>query len=207
MALGPRTITLLRLSTAIVTGNWSEIRRLRNAAVAPEPDRAWRECVLQCHLFAGFPRVVQALAILDEEGGLGALDSDELESPYPQPGATETHRGSELFERIYGSDAERVRAGLTSGHPEFDNWVLGHAYGRVLARPGLRTDVRELLASCALAALGQERQLASHARGALRCGAPLEDLLEAYSAVEDLIGTGPCERAKRSARRLRPDQA
>ena len=115
--------------------------------------------------------------------------------------------------RVIGRDARAVfaaaaRHGLASGqpapamlarhHPDFARWILEHAYGRVLARPGLSADRRELLAVAALAALGQDRQLASHARGAVRCGASVAEVL---AALECLRGLVPDER-RLAARRV-----
>ena len=51
---------LARLFTAICLGQFDVVRTLRREAPAGEPDRAWREAVLQTHLFSGFPRLVQA---------------------------------------------------------------------------------------------------------------------------------------------------
>jgi alkylhydroperoxidase/carboxymuconolactone decarboxylase family protein YurZ len=189
---------LLRLSTAIVIGEWEEVRTLRRAAPEGEPDRAWREAALQTHLFAGFPRLVQAWRVLDEEGGLGETPAAEVER-----GDIDASRGRALFATIYGDDASSVRGMLDSHHPDFGDWILEHAYARVLARPGLAADRRELLASCALAAFGQDRQLASHARGSLRCGASFEELWGALDAVADLVGTERIERARRIVERFR----
>lgn len=182
---------LLRLFASIVLGEWSEVTRLRQAAPPGEPDRAWREAVVQTHVFAGFPRTVEAYGCLDQAGGLGALDADERLSEPEQP-----QRGRALFERIYGEHAPRVRAFLERGHPDFAAWIEGHAYGRVLTRPGLSPAKRELLAVVALAVLGQERQLASHARGAVRCGAEASDVLDALDVVGDLIAPERLERAR-----------
>ncbi len=95
-----------------------------------------------------------------------------------------------------------MRAMLSRGHPEFERWVLEHAYGRVLSRPGISPDRRELLAVVALAALGQERQLASHARGALRCGATSTETAEALESVADLVEPERLEDARRLVSRL-----
>jgi len=192
MSLAPKDRRLLRLSTAIVLGQWAEVRALRRAAPPGEPDRAWRECALQTHLFAGFPRLVQAFGVLEEEGGLGRPEPEELEGPAPAP-----ERGDRLFGRIYGEDAARVSGMLAGHHGDFAAWIREHAYARVLARPGLGADRRELLACAALAALGQERQLASHARGAVRCGARPEELTAALDAVAELVEPARLEEARR----------
>ena len=198
MRLAEADRRLLRLFLACVLGRWDEARRQRYEAGPGEPDRRWREAVLQVHLFAGVPRQVEACAVLEAAGGLGKPDADETESAVLDLGS----RGRALFERIYQQDSAAVRAMLERAHPDFARWVEQHAYGRVLSRSGLPADRRELLAVVALAALGQERQLASHARGSLRCGASPAELSEALDAVADLIEPGRLEDARRLVARL-----
>ena len=203
MSLGETDRTLLRLSTAIVLADWDEVRRLRREACPDGPDRAWRECVLQTHLFAGFPRLVEAFGVLEEVGGVGVPDAGEVEGERELDGSSREDRGGQLFERIYGAEAPGLRTTLSGFHADFGDWILQHAYGRVLSRPGLSSARRELLAACALAALGQDRQLASHARGSLRCGATFEELMHAFDCVRDLIGEEKRDRARRIAERFR----
>lgn len=186
---------LVRLSTAIVVGDWDVVREVRKSAGDGEPNREWREAVLQTHLFAGFPRLVQAYGVLEEVGGLGEVQAEELEGT-----GADAARGAQLFDQIYGRGADTVRDLLAGYHRDFSAWIAEHAYARVLARPGLSADRRELLASCALAALGQDRQLASHSRGALRCGATIEQLEAAFDSAADLIPAENLERARRIAR-------
>jgi alkylhydroperoxidase/carboxymuconolactone decarboxylase family protein YurZ len=197
MALSPLDVTLLRLSVAISLGDWQLLRELRLGAPPGEPNRAWREAALQAHLFAGFPRLVQAFLVLEEVGGLGAPESGETDEP---PAAA----GPVLFRRIYGQHAERVRANLGAGHPLLERFVLGHAYGRVLARPGLGPDRRELCAIVCLASLGQDRQLASHVRGGLRCGASPAELRGALDAVADRVAEHDLRHARRVIDRFAP---
>ncbi len=199
MTLADADRRLVRLFVAVVLGRWDDLRAVRRAAGPGEPDRRWREAVLQAHLFAGFPRVVEALGVLGEEGGLGEPDADEHTS---ESDAELRARGRELFERIYADGAERVRDVLHRGHAEFADWIESHAYGRVLARPGLDAATRELCAAAGLAATGQDRQLASHARGALRCGATAAELREALDCVRPWIDPDTWERADRVARRF-----
>ena len=81
------------------------------------------------------------------------------------------------------------RGMLMGGIPGVDNATVvvlgGGVVGTNAAKmaAGLGADRRELLAVCALAALGQERQLASHVRGAVRCGATADEVRSALDAV------------------------
>jgi alkylhydroperoxidase/carboxymuconolactone decarboxylase family protein YurZ len=197
-SLAPKTVTLLRLSVATVLGDWDLLRELRLAAGPDEPDRSWREAILQTHLFAGFPRLVEAFGVLEEAGGLGQIDDDERSGVRSEE--EDLSAGYEFFERVYGHRAPRVREMLESYHPDWGRWILGHAYGRVLSRPGLDAAARELCAVVSLAALSQDRQLASHARGAVRCGATPQDLLDALAAVADRLTEGNLARAERVIR-------
>lgn len=193
MSLAESDRRLLRLFTAAVLGRFDELAELRRNAPPGEPDRRWREALLQVHVFAGIPRGVEAYAVLEAQGGLG---SSEGESEHASE-SERLARGETFFRRIYEKDAPAVRGMLERQHPDFARWVLLHAYGSVLTRPGLEPRLRELLAVCALAALGQERQLASHVRGTLRCGGTRADLEQALDAIADLVQPERLEHARR----------
>jgi 4-carboxymuconolactone decarboxylase len=184
-------------SVAIVLGRWDELAALRRAAPPGEPDRRWREALLQAHLFAGFPRVVEASEVIAQAGGLGRPEPDEL-----APMGERFAEGRALFERIYAENAAEVRASLEGYHPLLARWIEGHAYGRVLSRAGLAPHVREILAVACLVALGQERQLASHVRGALRLGAAEAELEDALDAIAYLVPADVLERGRRVVERF-----
>lgn len=184
----------MRLVAAIVLGDWPEVTRLRRAAPPGEPDRAWREAVLQTHLFGGFPRLVEAYEVLERAGGLGVPDPDEMEESacvgrdQTRAGGRDSKlEGAQLFDAIYADQAPSVRARLAGFHPDFATWIARHAYGRVLSRPGLAASVRELCAVGALLVTGQDRQLASHARGAVRLGAQPAQVVAVFELLEDLL--------------------
>ncbi len=183
--LDPKTIRLCRLTAALVLGAWEQLTALRRDAPPGEPDREWREAVLQCHLFAGFPRLVEAYEVLDRAGGLGEPEDGESEEGVLSPQEAQA-RGATLFERIYGPSAPSVLERLAGFHPDYHRWIAGHAYARVLSRPGLAADRRELCAVAALLATGQDRQLASHARGAVRCGATAAQVAAVPKVIADL---------------------
>lgn len=191
MSLPQADRRLVRLSAAIALGRWDELRALRRAAPPGEPDRRWREVLLQSHLFAGFPRTVEAAGVLAAAGGLGPPEAGEADEAAPDPAA-----GAALFDAIYGARAAAVRAELVAGHPLLARWIAEHAYARVLARPGLLPDRRELCAVAALAVQGQERQLASHARGAVRLGAAPREVVATIEELAAWMGADELARAR-----------
>ncbi|MEM9382177.1 MAG: carboxymuconolactone decarboxylase family protein [Planctomycetota bacterium] len=202
---------LVRLVTAVVL---SEERALQ-AFAAEHADRAddvgLREALLQAHLFCGFPRTLAALDALRAAGLIlapgaapqahGAAGDDEGLAP-----ESVRARGAALFDRIYAEGADGVRAHLEALDPTFASWIADHAYGRVLSRPGLDAGSRELLAVAALAATGHERQLASHVRGAVRCGASAADVEATVDAIASLVRPERLDRARHVvARFARPE--
>jgi 4-carboxymuconolactone decarboxylase len=198
MSLSPADLRLLRVFTAAVLGRFDELAHLRRTAPLGEPDRRWREALLMVHVFAGVPRGVEAYAVLEAQGGLGPAH-DEQDQAKPEERRA---RGEAFVRRIDEKDSPAVLGMLERQHADFARWVIEHAYGRVLTRPGLEPRVRELLAVCALAALGQERQLASHVRGTLRCGGTREELEEALAALTGLVEPERLEHARRVLERF-----
>lgn len=195
--LDPKLARLCRLSSACVAGDWDEVKRLRAEAPPGEPDRTWREALLMLHLFAGVPRAIEAFDLLSRHGGVGYPEPDEI---LDEPDLPE--RGDALFDRIYGPRSEAIKDHLAGHHPDLWTWIRGHAYGRVLTRPGMDPASRELVAVAVLASLGLERQLASHARGAVRCGASPQAVLGVLEHLADGVDAHRLQRARHVVERF-----
>ncbi|MFT5284368.1 MAG: alkylhydroperoxidase/carboxymuconolactone decarboxylase family protein YurZ [Planctomycetota bacterium] len=185
-----------KMSAYIVLGKWKELEELRRGTPKAKIDWAWREAVLQTHLFAGFPRLVEAYGVLEQAGGCGQPAPQELEAHQ------EINSGSQLFERIYAEHAVAVHQTLRSYHLDFATMIEEHAYARVLMRPGLGARSRELLSVACLISLDQPRQLISHARGARNCGAEIHDLRTVLDSVRDLVNEDAANRAERVIERI-----
>lgn len=79
---------------------------------------------------------------------------------------------------IWGRQQERIEAGLAANDPDLADLIGRVAYDEVFARPGLDLRARELLAVAMLTAMGADRELPTHVRGALLVGASEEELRE-----------------------------
>ncbi|MDF1837983.1 MAG: carboxymuconolactone decarboxylase family protein [Planctomycetota bacterium] len=197
-ALSPADVRLVQLVSSVARGDWVELARIRREAPAGEPDGRWREALIQSHLFLGFPRVVEAFEVLSREGGLHAPTEPEHEVA----GADHAAQGAPIFDAIYQDLAPVVRRRLAQHHTDFAHWIAEHAYGRVLARPGLQASVRELLAVVCLLHSGLDRQLASHTRGAVRLGASHESVLAVFELVRPHLAGAEAKRLEEVVHRF-----
>jgi 4-carboxymuconolactone decarboxylase len=139
------------------------------------------EVLLQGVLFCGFPRIVNAFRVLNDEWPSTAAPAGGALPPEERERA-----GLDLFDAIYAGNANGVKAMLRGCHSELHDFVLDTAYGRILSRPGLSPRMRELIAVGVLALTDQVPQMIAHGRGARKFGATVDELREAiYTGVED----------------------
>lgn len=126
------------------------------------------ELLLQTHLFAGFPRTINAFTTW--QSWAARRDGRGRPLTESRQAGRWRERGERLCRLVYGDDFEALQVRLARLHPELAAWTLIDGYGKVLSRPGPAADVREMAAVGALIALGERRQLASHLRGAVHAG-------------------------------------
>lgn len=171
-------------------------RRLAAARAARVPRRALVELGLMLPLYAGFPAAIEFLRAVaaGRPGPSGAAPRTIDRRGASNPGRAIRARGERLCARVYGPDYARLRTFMRGLAPELDAWMIEDGYGRTLSRPGLSVPERELVTVAALAALGWERQLEAHRRGAVRVGAAARDV----AAAERLGRTQARARAARA---------
>lgn len=187
---------LAPLAAAAARGDTDGVAEAARAAIAAGVTAAEaREALRMVHLFCGFPRALDALAAAAP--ALGAPPAGV--EPLAEDAAAA--RGRALFDRVYGPDAERVRARLAALDPALTAWVLADAYGRVLARPELAPAERERVAVVLLAAQGLRNQLPGHVRGALNCGASAAQVEHSLAAAEAWIEPDDLALARTALRR------
>jgi 4-carboxymuconolactone decarboxylase len=126
------------------------------------------EVILQTHLFAGYPRTINALATVEAIGvevmTVGEVRPEEWRA-----------NGEQNCRTIYGDAYEPLRARIASLHPDLDRWMVEIGYGRMLSRPGLTLRQRELAVLAVLAGQNVAPQLKSHLLGAMRAGATRDE--------------------------------
>ena len=134
-------------------------------------------------LYAGFPAAIEFLRALASAERPRATPGRTIGPAGASKGRRAIRaRGERLCARVYGPDYPRLRSFMRALAPEIDAWMIEDGYGRTLSRPGLSLVERELATVAALAALGWERQLEAHRKGALRVGAPAAEVKAAERA-------------------------
>jgi 4-carboxymuconolactone decarboxylase len=135
------------------------------------------EAFLQLYLFAGFPASLEAMKALSR--AWPADDGIERHQFVSSEYTAFFHRGQELYQRIYGKNAETVKREMLRLSPELAVWAVTEGYGKTLARTELDVVTRELCVVAILTQLNWQRQLFSHILGALNAGATREAIAEA----------------------------
>jgi alkylhydroperoxidase/carboxymuconolactone decarboxylase family protein YurZ len=179
-----RQIRLLSVFSAVIAvGNYEftveTIKHLKSEGVERT---AIYETILQCYLFLGFPRMIEAgLAFNQVFGDLA--DSNEIKSISVEESEKWFQNGSDLCRKVYGKNYDRLKKRFLSVSPEIFRWMVVEGYGKVLSRPGLTQIERELAEVTALIVDNRQRQLISHVIGSLNVGA---DFAIIRNVVEDI---------------------
>ena len=189
--LDDATRVLIQLSAAIATSDEATVRYWLFQSARGVPPLHVEELILQSYLFCGFPRALNAAREWRRVSQRLAPASDEAEDLNLAEEWRE--RGEQTCAAVYDGMYEKLRLNVRDLHPALDAWMVVDGYGKVLSRPGLDLPRRELCVVAACAAMGQDRQLHSHLRGALNVGVAPPALQEAIDAIAGLIGA---ERAR-----------
>lgn len=133
-----------------------------------------REIILQTYLFDGYPTALLGHQLLNLRWPGKAVP---IEPPLYDQWQEWYSRGKALYEKIYGSVAEKLQENTLMIAPELADWMIVEGYGKVLSRSNVSSDLRELANVAVLAVKNKKRQLHSHVRGAVRCGVPRDELI------------------------------
>ena len=187
--LDDATRSLVRLAAVLAAGSEADVRlHLQHASTSTPP--VWiEELILQTYLFAGFPRALNGMREwrrMHRERAASVASISE---------STARERGEATCETVYGTMFDKLRVNIRALHPLLDDWMILEGYGKVLSRPDLDLQRRELCIVAACAAGGQDRQLQSHLHGALNAGVRHEVISSALHALQGVIPDGLHSRA------------
>jgi 4-carboxymuconolactone decarboxylase len=189
--LDDATRALVRIAAVVAGGTEAEVRDVLSLASGRVPQQWIEELLLQTYLFAGFPRALNAFR---EWRRLTPAPAD-AHAPEPDVDSW-TVRGEDTCRTVYGSMYDKLRGNIDALHPALDSWMIVEGYGKVLSRPGLDLQRRELCIVAACIASGQERQLHSHLHGSLNVGVAPAAIRQALDAVAPVVDARRIEAAR-----------
>jgi alkylhydroperoxidase/carboxymuconolactone decarboxylase family protein YurZ len=162
----------------------------------PRPDpELMREAIVQTHLFAGYPRALNALGQFKDacKKAGNPLTGEIKLRDHPLEGddvALFRKRGRELFDKIYGEKADQVDRYARSNSPDLGDWAVVEGYGRVLTRGVLNERQVSLCIVGALVPLDVSPQLKGHVQGALNTGSTADQLWKLLDVTSRLFTEG-----------------
>ncbi len=162
---------LVDLAAAQAAGDMGGMQETFDRLLSAGRQTEVEESLLQSYLFLGFPSAIEALRRWRAHGVKTPGASDEGPESWLK-------RGEQTCATVYGDHYESLRENIARFHPDLDRWMVLEGYGKVLGRPGLSLDIREMLIVAMLVVQGEKgrRQLRSHLRGALNAGVAPDDV-------------------------------
>ncbi|SKB46860.1 carboxymuconolactone decarboxylase family protein [Dyadobacter psychrophilus] len=148
-----------------------------------------REVIYQCAPFIGFPKVLNALEVINkvfEQRGIKV----PLETQRTITEADRLEKGLEKQGPLYGDGIKRSMQDLPGNlGTAIPTLLTESCFGDFYTRKGLDIKTRELMIFCALATLGgTERQMSSHVSGNMKVGNDKETLISAMVQLYPYVG-------------------
>ena len=149
-----------------------------------------REAIYQCAPFIGFPKTLNAIAVMNE-----VFSENGISLPLPDQKTLSSdeeryRRGLEIQAPVYGDEIKERYSWLPGDFAEaVPRFLTELCFGDFCTRTGLDGKTRELLTVVLLAALGgADMQVRSHIEGALRVGNTAEEIVCALVHAGGYIG-------------------
>lgn len=135
---------------------------------------ALREALYQCAPFIGYPRTLNAIAVLNE-----VFEAREIKLPLENQVDFEDElryeKGLEIQMPIYGTEIKERYSYLPNQMAEaLPRFLTEWGFGDFYARKALDIQTRELLVLCILTALNATTQIKAHSLGNIKVGNALE---------------------------------
>ncbi len=156
-----------------------------------------KEALSQLYAYAGFPRSLNALGVLQQVVALRESDgkpTDKGRESSPLPSDYDAvKQGTEVQTRVSGKPFNYTFA------PATDYYLKAHLFGDIFARDVLAANEREIVTLSALSAIeGVEPQLKSHVSGARNMGVTDAQLHEIPTILAENVGDIESYRASKA---------
>ena len=144
-----------------------------------------KEIILQSYLFCGFPPVIESLIVFQEV----IAELNMTDTNYTETRDLETMKsdGLGLCRQIYGHNFEKLSANMKRLSTDLFDWMIVEGYGKVISRPVMKREDRELCIVSSLATLNHPRQLTSHVLGCRHLGLPTQTIKQSIEILEPIL--------------------
>lgn len=177
------TITLLTLQQSLPQLE-THIHACINVGV---PAFTVREALFQCSSYIGFPKVLNAIQVMDKvfaDRGISLLPAEGLVSEEDR-----LVKGGEIEASLYGDFfADRYKDMPEPFRTELPALIKGMQFGDFYTRPGMDVKTRELLTFCSIAALDLGKQVRIYLDGCKKAGNSIETIYAALVHCIPYIG-------------------
>ena len=183
---------LIDLAAAQAAGDNAGMEAAFERLRAADRESEVEETLLQSYLFLGFPAAIEALRRWRTNGTATPAAADEDWEEWLE-------RGQRTCAIVYGDHYEQLRKNIARFHPDLDLWMVAEGYGKILGRPGLSLDIREMLIVTMLVVQvnGGRRQLRSHLMGAVNAGVTPEDVVRTIEHAAKFAPPGKLDLARK----------
>lgn len=194
--LGLKTRELITCTTLAVMQTLPQLKAHVAAALnAGATPVELREALYQCAPFIGFPKTLNAIAVMNE-----VFTEKGIKLPLePQGTVTEENRGEKgraIQQPLYGDEIRERFAGVPGGMGEdVARFLTEYYFGEICTRGGLDLKTRGLLIYCVLTTIEADSQLRSHTVGNIKLGNSKETLAAAVIQCLPYIGFPPAMKA------------
>ena len=196
-ALPPAEARLVALSSAIAGGDAAAVAAAAAEALSDgAPPEALYETIVQCYLFVGFPRAIEAFFAAGPALARSGAIPAEASRISPEEWLV---AGEALCRQVYGRNYGKLVETMRGLSPDLASWMILEGYGKTLSRPGLSALVREYCVVAILATTRMWRQLRSHAIGAVNVGGTRAGVRRAIELCAPVAGGETVREALRVA--------
>ena len=199
MLLNLRQQSIIAVAAFVAMGNLPGLKSAINEALnGPLTTNEVKEVMSQLYAYAGFPRSLNGLAVLQnvlEERKEQGIAENVGRDASPMPEDYNALRvGTENQTRLGGGKPFSYTFA-----PATDYYLKAHLFGDIFARDVLSFADREIATVSALSSIkGVEPQLKAHVRGALNMGVTEGELREIPSVLESKVGEVEAYRARKA---------
>ena len=147
-----------------------------------------REAIYQLSPFIGFPKTLNAVAVMNEVFEEKNINLKEVKNSTTNDD-NRYEKGFAIQNPIYGDEIKNNLANLPGNFKDFvPNMLTTFAFGDFYTRKDLDIKTRELLILVTLTAMGMDKQIKSHILGNLKVGNSKETITAAIVQALPYIG-------------------